>query len=305
MDDHLQSTTQSNVQVQIPTTHPVAVYSARKRHTSLWVLLALFLLIPLLGMAFFLGARQGSDEKAVVSEKPVVVNSTGTGSKALPAVHFVVSTGYPAGAKKKVVTTLGVPREYQAIDTQVSIQDQGLVEYFGQNFNASMGRWKFGYPSMPNGPVGEIGLVSVEDAWLSTARSEPYEPHATSFKIALNTVAQKKAYIEKIAKDTTECVKDKTKGFVLGSTVNVCYKLGDIRQAIGSYAPYTEFEGYGEKDGVKLYLYGTVRLYDGKVYTETEQAEFQKEHPADYAVAVQETFLASLKESKVVISNNN
>lgn len=284
---------------------PIVVHSKRKLPKWFVFFIVVLLMAASAAAAYWYAEfKDGSASESIKTTAPVTNSNTPEPSE--PAnTYFVSAMGYPLDTGKKVAVELGIPNEYQAIDYITSIQDGGVNEYFAENFNASMGRWKFGYAGVPNGPVGEIGIVHVHDSWLTKYRPDPYEAHVTSFKVALNTPTQKQAYINEVSEQSTECAKDPATGFVLGEFVNVCYTLSDIRQAVGSYSPYIEVEGYGEKDGVKLYIYGTVRLYDGKEYTEAEQTAFQQsDTPAAYAVAAQNSLIESLKQTKITISDH-
>lgn len=304
MENQSENTQLPNVQVHIPHHQPTAIKTKRRLPKAVVFLLVLLFMSTIATAYWFLVKQpyvptQDSGINAATSES---YNSLPTEQT---VTYFVSSEGYVSGVNKKIEIKLGVPKEYQSIDYGISIQDRGIVDYFGENFNASMGRWKFGYPTLPNGPVGEISIVNIEESWMTKSRPDPYEAHVTSFKVALNTPAQKKSYIAKIAKESTECSKDKGKGFIVGSLINVCYKLSDVRQAIGSYAPFTEFEGIGEKDGVKLYLYGMVRLFDGKIYSEEQQTAFQQNSPGDYAVEVQNRLIESIKKTTITVSDSS
>lgn len=282
-------------QPQSPYQERVTTAGSAPSHTGRNVLLTLFVLLALAGAAvggYFFGQSRTSTPQ---SQAPAATNTSAD-------THFVLARGYPFSTDITVETRLGVPAAYQAVLVGSTAGDPGLTAEFTNQSNDELGRWALGYPQKADSRSDSISLLSIHADWLAKTHAGIHQYQMGTQVYALNTPAQKKAFVDKVKADSAACKDDAAKGFVMDKLA-VCYEVAAPRQSQGSYAPILTLYGYGELDSQPVLLLGQVLLRDDKEYTAEEQQAFlDSTELAEYAVKVKDTFVASLKQSTISVT---
>lgn len=185
--------------------------------------------------------------------------------------HTAVSVGYPWNNNKKVVTELAVPNRLQAVVAGASINDSGYANFLTNKFNDEMGRWLLDDPADATDRPGKISLVHISNDWLQETNEMENVPYKGPLRdYEFTTPDQKRESLSALETETTECVKDDAKGFVISEKINVCYEPSFNRQAVGSYDPVMHIRGYGALDGEEYVFVGSVPLSDGTKHNPEE-----------------------------------
>ena len=257
-----------------------AILEHNKLRIGLKILVIILLIGVCSGGAYVMGlnnqtkrtTQQNADSEKDI--KPVVQ------PKQDPIFHTVMSTRYPFRSDFSMTTKLAVPDNLQAVLMDTSIADQGYTTLLGDKFNIDMGRWAFGRPNMSDyDGAGQFSIIQIEDSWLN-ASGDPNSDSRKDTELGISlsaTSPQRKTFIENLKNETNGCVKDTNKGFVLGTYINMCYKIAHSPASSESYNPTLHLKGYGEVKERKFVAVGYLFLNEDDSYTGAQKDQFTKE----------------------------